>query len=135
MGESAGTTDSYQPGVCNIGTEERRRRRRVGHLGTAAGLFVLVAIGGLGLPAYYGLASTVFFIAGAIGYLQDRFRFCAHYGRQGEFNLGGLDAEPEQVDDETARKKDRRRARQISIYGIVVGIGAGVVGWLVLSLL
>jgi hypothetical protein len=135
MSDTAATSAQYQPGVCNIGTEERRRRRRVGHLGTGAGLLVLVLVAATNLPAYYALASSVFFIAGASGYLQDRFRFCAYYGREGEYNLGGLETGPSQVTDTDAREKDRKRARQIMAYSLFAGLGAGIVGTLLVYII
>lgn len=135
MSQGAGSPETYQPGVCNIGPEERRRRRRSGHLGIGSAILFLVAIAVLQLPDYYALASTVMFSAGAVGYLQDRFQFCAEYGRRGAFNLGGLDTEPQQVTDAAARKKDRRRAYQIFAYSAVIGVILGVAGWLALSLL
>lgn len=134
MVESGGAGE-YQPGVCNIGTEERERRRRAGHLGTAAGLFVVIAVALLSLPPYLALASSVFFISGATGYLQDRMRFCAYYGNRGEYNLGGLGDDPGVVTDEEARRADKRKARQIMVYSLVIGIGAGVAGTAVLYVL
>lgn len=126
--------EGYQPGVCNIGTEERTRRRRSGHLGMAAALFVVAAIALLALPWYYALSSTVFFVAGALGYLQDRFRFCAYYGRDGKYNLGGLDSEPSVVTDQDAREADRRRSRRIMGYSLVAGLALGIVGSLLVYL-
>ena len=123
-----GDADEYQPGVCNIGTEERERRRRAGHLGTAAGLLLIAAVALLDLPPYYALASSVFFIAGATGYLQDRFHFCAYYGNRGEYNLGPVEDGPAVVTEEDAKAADKRRARQIMVYSLVTGIGAAVVG-------
>ena len=135
MAETSADSGEYQPGVCNIGTAERQRRRRTGHLGSLAGVALLLAVGGLGLPPYYGLASTVFFIAGAVGYLQDRYQFCAYYGQRGEYNLGGLDQSPETVTDEAARRRDRQRSREIYAYSLVAGLGVGLLGTGILYLL
>lgn len=127
-------TAEYQPGVCNIGTPERQRRRRVGHLSTAGGLFVVAAIAALSLPSYYALASTPFFVGGAMGYLQDRLRFCAYYGRRGEYNLGGLENDPGSVPDTEAQERDRKRSRQIMLYSLGLGIGAAVLATLLVAL-
>lgn len=135
MADASADLDGYQPGVCNIGGPERKRRRRAGHLGVAAGLALLLAVALLDLPPYFGLASTPFFIGGAIGYIQDRLRFCAHYGRAGEYNLGSLDESPEPVTDETARRTDRRRSRQIFLYSLVSGLAAAIGGTLFLYVL
>lgn len=132
MADASAESGAYRPGVCNIGGPERKRRRRAGHLGVAAGLGLLLAVALLDQPPYYGLASTPFFIGSAVGYIQDRLRFCAYYGRAGEYNLGSLDQSPETVSEETARKKDRRRSRQIYLYSLLSGLVVAIVGTLFL---
>lgn len=132
MADASAEPDGYQPGVCNIGGPERKRRRRAGHLGVATGFGLLLAVALLDQPYYYGLASTPFFIGGAVGYIQDRLRFCAYYGRAGEYNLAGLDESPESVTDETARERDRGRSTQIYLYSLLSGLGMAIVGTAVL---
>jgi hypothetical protein len=117
---------AYQPGVCNIGPDEIRRRRRSGHIGliSAVGLFgVLVAVGAppvaraiVGLPA----------VIAASGYLQAHLRFCAGYGQVGVFNFGTV-GETDQVIDDGARAKDRAKARQIGLTSFAVGIAVAIV--------
>jgi hypothetical protein len=117
---------AYQPGVCNIGPDEIRRRRRSGHIGliSAVGLFgVLVAVGAppvaraiVGLPA----------VIAASGYLQAHLRFCAGYGQVGVFNFGTV-GETDQVIDDGARAKDQAKARQIGLTSFAVGIAVAIV--------
>ncbi len=117
---------TYQPGVCNIGPDEIRRRRRSGHVGlfSAVGLYaVLVAIGAPPIArALVGLPAVI----SASGYLQAHFKFCAGFGSRGIFNFGAV-GETEQVADEGARAQDRARARQIGLLGFAVGIVVAIV--------
>lgn len=76
----------YQAGVCNIGPQEIKKRRRVALLGFGASLLVFL------LSDY--LASTgsqfLFFITtlmGSIGYVQSRRKFCLAFGLAGTFNV------------------------------------------------
>jgi hypothetical protein len=112
---------AYQPGVCNIGPEEIRRRRRSGHVGliSAVGLFaVLVAVGAPPIArALVGLPAVI----AASGYLQAHLRFCAGFGQLGVFNFGEVGA-TEHVVDEQARAKDKAKARQIGLTSFAVGI-------------
>lgn len=116
----------YQPGVCNIGPDEIRRRRRSGHVGllSAVGLFaVLVAVGAPPIArALVGLPAVI----AASGYLQAHLRFCAGFGQVGVFNFGTV-GETEQVVDDEARARDRAKARQIGLMSFAVGIAVAVV--------
>jgi hypothetical protein len=116
---------TYQPGVCNIGPDEIRRRRRSGFIGLigAVGLFaVLVAVGAPPIArALVGLPTVI----AASGFLQAHLRFCAGFGQLGVFNFGTV-GDTEQVIDDTARAKDRARARQIGLASFAVGIAVAI---------
>ena len=117
---------AYQPGVCNIGPDEIRRRRRSGHIGaiSAIGLFaVLVAVGAPPITrALVGLPAVI----AASGYLQAHLRFCAGFGQVGVFNFGTV-GETEHVVDDEARAKDKAKARQIGLMSFAVGIAVAIV--------
>ena len=117
---------AYQPGVCNIGPDEIRRRRRSGHIGaiSAIGLFaVLVAVGAPPITrALVGLPAVI----AASGYLQAQLRFCAGFGQVGVFNFGTV-GETEHVVDDEARAKDKAKARQIGLMSFAVGIAIAIV--------
>ena len=117
---------AYQPGVCNIGPDEIRRRRRSGHIGaiSAIGLFaVLVAVGAPPITrALVGLPAVI----AASGYLQAHLRFCAGFGQVGVFNFGDVGV-TEHVVDEQARAKDKAKARQIGLMSFAVGIAVAIV--------
>ncbi len=117
---------AYQPGVCNIGPDEIRRRRRSGHIGAigAVGLFaVLVAVGAPPITrALVGLPAVI----AASGYLQAHLRFCAGFGQVGVFNFGTV-GETEHVVDDEARAMDKAKARQIGLMSFAVGIAVAIV--------
>ena len=116
----------YRPGVCNIGPEEIRRRRRAGHVGILASLILLVILVAIGAPSLARLIVALPVAGAASGYLQAWLRFCAGFGSRGVFNFGPL-GRMEQVVDADARRRDRVRARQIGLASLAIGIASGVV--------
>jgi hypothetical protein len=120
--------DGYQPGVCNIGPAEIARRRRTGHVGTAATLGLLAVLVAVDVPPVARLLAALPATIAASGYLQARLKFCAGYGSLGVFNFGGA-GEAQQVTDAQARARDRRRSRQIGLGSLAIGAAAGLLAW------
>lgn len=118
--------DAYQPGVCNIGPAEIRRRRMAGHVGAAAALVLLVALFAIGAPPWTRLAVILPVAISASGYLQARMKFCAGFAQRGIFNFGGSD-DAVAVQDAEARRLDMRRAREITVSSFAIGLAVGVV--------
>ncbi|MFZ5853695.1 MAG: hypothetical protein ACOYXS_04205 [Chloroflexota bacterium] len=115
----------YQPGLCNIGPAEIARRRRAGHLGLAATLALLTVLVAVGAPPLVRLATALPAAGAASGYLQARLRFCAAFGWRGIFNFGPL-GRVQSVADRDAAAKDRRRAIEIALAALVIGLAAGL---------
>jgi hypothetical protein len=115
----------YEPGVCNIGPAEIARRRRAGHVGVIATIGLLAILVALDAPPLARLLLTLPAAVAASGYLQAWLRFCAGFGSRGISNFGAL-GESETVVDPEARARDRRRARQIGLASLVVGLSVGV---------
>ncbi len=115
----------YQPGVCNIGPAEIRRRRQIGYLGVAGALALAAVLLAIDAPAWTRLAIALP-VAGALsGFIQARLRFCAGFGMAGLQNMDELGAQV-QVEDAEARARDRRKALQINAASIAGGLAAGV---------
>ncbi len=125
-GSSPGGADLYQPGVCNIGPEEIARRRMAGHVGLVATLVVLAVLIFIGAPPVTRLVAILPAAASASGYLQAWLKFCAGFGSRGIFNFGALGQAITVADDE-ARALDRRRARQIGLWALAIGVVVGFV--------
>jgi hypothetical protein len=118
------SSDEYQPGVCNIGPDEIRRRRLSGHVGAAMTAGVLSVMLAADAPRGMRLLAALPAAIAASGYLQARARFCAGYGQLGVFNFGPAGNTTE-VADAAARQADRRKARKISVRSGLIGLGVG----------
>jgi hypothetical protein len=116
----------YQPGVCNIGPAEIRRRRMAGHMGLVASVVLLAVLVAIGAPAVLRLLVVLPATLSASGYLQARMRFCANYGWRGIFNVGEI-GDDGQVAGRAARAADRRLALRIGMGSLAIGLAAGVV--------
>jgi hypothetical protein len=116
---------AYQPGVCNIGPAEIARRRRAGHVGLVATLGILAALVAIGAPPVARIIVALPAAVSASGYLQARLRFCAGFASVGVFNFGDVGSTQAVLDPE-ARRRDRARARQISVASGLVGLAVGV---------
>jgi hypothetical protein len=125
----AGGMAEYRPGACNIGPAEIARRRRTGHVGLVATVLLLVALVALGLPSVTRLLLCLSAAVSAAGYLQAWLKFCAAYGSLGVFNFG-VAGRTQQVVDAEARRRDRRRALQISLASLLIGITVGLAAFL-----
>ncbi len=119
-------TNNYIPGVCNIGKEERKKRRQSGYIG------LIIAVLMYSLFFYFdsikGIRFLVFFPAAisASGFLQSRMHFCVGFGSSQMFNFGTV-GNFTKVENEEFIKKDRKKARSILYYSVLIG---GVVGLL-----
>jgi hypothetical protein len=122
---SLATGAGYRPGTCNIGPDEIARRRRAGHVGLAASVVLLGVLVAAGAPPLARLLVAFPAAAAASGYLQARLRFCAGFGSRGVFNFGRL-GDVQQVRDAEDRQRDRRRAMQIGLASLAIGIVAGL---------
>jgi hypothetical protein len=124
-----GEPGAYQPGVCNIGPAEVRRRRRSGHATLIASIVVFAVLVAAGAPHWTRLLLVLTAAGSASGYLQAWFHFCAGFGSRGVYNFGPLGT-VQAVADADARTRDRRRSVEIGLaslaIGLVVGIGAAL---------
>ena len=114
----------YQPGVCNIGRDERRTRRLAGIVGFAAAVGYLAAFLWFDLPQRYLLGVFAPLFGGFIGVFQDYFRFCVGFAALARYDLSGSSEAAGSVTDADALRRDRKRALQILAYAAVA---AGVV--------
>ncbi len=116
---------AYRPGTCNIGPAEIGRRRRAGHVGLVATIILLALLVAIAAPPVVRVVVALPAAAAASGYLQAWLRFCAGFGSRGVFNFGPLGrAQP--VSDPEARARDRRKARQIGLASLGIGVAVGV---------
>lgn len=120
------TATTYQPGVCNIGPAEIRRRRRAGWIGLVSAVVLAIVLVALGVPSIVRLLVAIPAALSISGFLQAHMRFCAGYGMAGLQNLGEI-GEQHRVEDDAARATDRRQALKIHAASILGGLGIALI--------
>jgi hypothetical protein len=125
------TKQEYVPGVCNIGPAEIKRRRQGGWLGLGATILLWAAFWYFRVPAPWRL--LLFFPAAmsATGFLQAALHFCAGFGMRGVFNFGPSVGKTETVEQAEFRRKDQRKAIQIFLYSVLIGIVVAIAGYFI----
>ena len=126
------TTDQrsvYQPGVCNIGPAEIRRRRRSGYVGAALSVVFLALAFALDWAAPWRLLVFLPAFMAAQGFLQAAFHFCVGFASRGLFNFGELGSEDTVLDAEF-RRADQRKAVLISVLAFAIAAVVAVVAFL-----
>lgn len=117
---------TYQPGVCNIGPAEIRRRRQAGWIGLVSAVALAIILVALGAPSIVRLLVAIPAAAAISGFLQARLHFCAGFGMAGVQNLGELGAR-QRVEDDAARAADRRKALKIHAVSILGGLAIALI--------
>ncbi|WP_146416898.1 hypothetical protein [Haloarcula hispanica] len=122
----------YQPGVCNIGANQRRARRlsAIASFAVAIGIALAATLGAI--PDLSLWATVPFVFGGYVGVLQDYFRFCVAFGALARYDLSGSGGESGRVDASEAVRADRRKAAKILLLATVAtavtsGLGAVLV--------
>lgn len=109
----------YQPGVCNIGTDERRKRRTLGAVSAlaagGASLFVLAT----GRPAVTLLWTFPLWVGAFVGLFQDRMGFCVGFGVMARYDLTGSGGDAGTVSETEAVRRDRRRALEVLGFALL----------------
>ena len=118
----------YVPGVCNIGPAEIRKRRQGGWFGAGATVLLWAALLIFRLPSPWRLTIFLPAAAAASGFLQAAFHFCAGFGLRGVFNFGSV-GKAETIEQAEFRQKDRRMARLIGLYSVLIGIAAALLAF------
>ena len=112
-------TPEYQPGSCNIGGPEVRRRKRSAIIGAVLTIAFYIFV--LSMHAPKSVRALVFFplVLATIGWYQSRRKFCLAFGLSGVFNFGNL-GEVSRVQDPTQRAADRAQAVKMLARATVV---------------
>lgn len=123
-------TAVYQPGVCNIGPAEIRKRRISGYAGAAIAIVFLVVAFALNWAAPWRLLVAVPVFLSAQGFLQAAFHFCVGFASRGLYNFGDLGAE-ESVHQAEFRRKDRATALRITLLAFAIAVAVALIAYLV----
>lgn len=123
-------TAVYQPGVCNIGPAEIRRRRLSGWVGLGVSVLFLALAFALGWAAPWRLLVALPVFLSAQGFLQAAFHFCVGFASRGLYNFGALGSE-ESVQDAEFRRADLRKALLITVLAGAIAAVVALVAFFV----
>ena len=84
------SASQYQPGVCNIGGPEVKRRKQVFQFGSVVFLALSLYFVISGAAASSAFVAMIPAILAAVGYVQSRKKFCFAFGLLGTFNFAEL---------------------------------------------
>jgi hypothetical protein len=110
----------YEPGVCNIGPRERRKRRLLGLASMIGGVAYVVAVIAVAWPPLALLATFPFVLGGTIGLLEARESFCAGFAVTERYDLSDAGGDEGRVHNAAAVQRDRLRAGTLIAKAIVV---------------
>ena len=123
-----GETRQYIPGTCNIGPAETKKRMRAGWTGLLVTIVLWTLFVLLSVPRTWRLTLFLPAVLSAAGFLQAYMRFCAYFGFAALFNLNEL-GKTETVEQAEFRAKDRKKAWQIVVYSILIGLVVALVAY------
>ncbi|MFB6139003.1 MAG: hypothetical protein ABEJ26_01050 [Halosimplex sp.] len=112
----------YQPGVCNIGRDERRTRRRLGDASFLVAAAYVGFVTATGRPAGFLLGAFPLLFGGFLGVVQDRLGFCVGLAALARYDLSGSGGGAGTVAEADAVRRDRIEAVQV----VAVALAAAV---------
>lgn len=126
----------YEPGACNIGARERRKRRILGLASLIGGAAYVIAVIAVDWPDVALLASFVFAFVAALGLMQARAGFCAGLALTERYDTTGADGgEAARIHDAAAVRKDRLRAGRMAAEALLLALLATLVVYFVGTML
>jgi hypothetical protein len=115
-------SQSYIPGMCNIGPAERRQRRILGYVAAAGTLLLLALLVMFTDSIWWRLLLIIPAAGAATGFLQDALHFCVGFGMKGIYNVLNSVGIVNNVELEEYRLKDKQKAQQIVIWSGLIGV-------------
>ena len=112
--------NQYIAGTCNIGTSEKRLRRRVAFLFLILSAILGVAIFALVQNPLVRIALSPLIFLTALNFLQSRHSFCVKFGIFKQYNFGEDIGVTAAIVDKESIKKDRFKSIEIIVYSIVI---------------
>jgi hypothetical protein len=117
----------YEPGVCNIGPAEIRKRRAGGYFGLVLTVLTLVAFVIFQVPTPWRVLVAIPTGIAANGFLQAALRFCVGFGTRGLFNMETSLGHEETVENAEFRRTDQKKALQILGISALISVAVVVI--------
>src|SRR5688572_990818 len=102
-------SNTYIPGNCNLGSEEVKRRFRIGYFGLIVSVFLIIALYLLNAPREWRLLLFIPAFYSLSGFIQAKNKFCYIYGFKNVFSLKGK-RNFTRVTNLESKIQDRRKA-------------------------
>ncbi len=109
----------YISGQCNIGSEEVKKRLRIGYAGLLLMIVFIIVSEAFHFPDNFKLLLFVPTAYMASGFLQARQRFCFLYAFLGLFSVTG---NHHKIQQEDSRRKDRIKAIQLVLQVVLISL-------------
>jgi hypothetical protein len=109
----------YEPGACNIGEAEQRKRYALGAVAFAATLGLVMGVYLTDAPVWLLVLTAGPLFFAAEGFFQGRYEFCVGFAALGIYDVSEDGGNRKQVDSAADRRADRERAREIHQYSAV----------------
>jgi len=116
----------YQPGACNIGHAERRKRYLGGVLGFGATALLVAAVATLQAPPVWLLAAVGPLFVGFLGVLQARAGFCVGFAMAGVYDVSD-DGGQRRPAPEDGQRADRKRAIVLPVKALALATAGALV--------
>jgi hypothetical protein len=126
-------TNTYIPGICNIGRAEIVKRKQAGWIGVIVTIAVWFILFVVRVQAAWQLLLFIPASLAVSGFLQAYMHFCAGFGSRGLFNFGPKAGKAETVMQAEFRAKDKKKSRQILGLSLIIGVAVAVVAYFVQS--
>ena len=118
--------EEYIPGVCNIGKKEIERRKQAAIFSVVLCIVCITLIQWLEADRIWKLLLFIPAASLGVSFQQWYFKFCVAFGIKGVFNFGGI-GKTFSVEQKEYFRKDRIKAWQMIISGILFGIAAALI--------
>ncbi|MGM0448911.1 MAG: hypothetical protein ACQERM_11795 [Methanobacteriota archaeon] len=122
----------YQPGVCNIGPTQQRRRLLLGVASLLVTAGFVAAVVALAWPRWALILAVFPLYGAAMGALQYRERFCIGFAGVGVFDVGEGTNE---IQNEAALAADRKKAVRLNAKAVAFGVAGTAVVYGVVAVL
>ena len=126
---SAKSPQKYVPGVCNIGQSEITQRTRAGVVGLITSAVLWGGLIYLDAPQALRLVVALPATIATVGFIQAYLHFCVAFGAAGVFNIDKEAGKTDTVQQAEYRQADRKKAIQILVASVAVGLLTGLVAF------
>lgn len=124
------TANQYIPGVCNIGNEEIKKRKQAGWTGLIVTVALWVLLVWAEVSPLWRLTLFLPAMMSATGFLQAYSHFCVYFGFANLFNFGDV-GKTDSVEQAEFRAKDKKKAWNILLSSILIGLGVAAFAYYV----